>query len=299
MKVSRKRKIPPIANMEAFLAVARSCSVTAAAEELFLTQGAVSRQISDLEKFLGVSLFSRSSGNLEITTAGQELAANLNPVLSQLSEMFVPLHSPKRGSLNVSLTPSISLEIINLEVNDFLMKHPQYLINFLTSVGEVDLEKEDTDAAVVSGEPRSKDGNPELLYAPSYYPYISTELMPNSRATDHTALYKHKLIGQIRHPDAWPGYFERLGLVFSPDMVGANHSMLTASAQAVLRGTGIALLPEYIARRHVADGTLFRVCDTSYLPRHSSYYLVSKKSVRERPIFLAFRSWLIQVCRTL
>jgi DNA-binding transcriptional LysR family regulator len=298
MKVSRKKRLPPIANMEAFLAVARSRSVTVAAEELFLTQGAVSRQILDLEKFVGTSLFSRNPRGLELTTAGQQLAAKMQPVLAQLEDVFVSLKSPGRETLNVSITPSLGLEIITREINGFLKEHPQYLINFFTRVGDVDVEEEEgLDAAVVSGEPRSKGGNPELLCSPSFYAYISADLMPGTQA-DLSALYQHKLIGQMRHTDAWPDYFERLGLVFSPDMIGANHSMLSAAAQAVLNGAGIALLPEFIAHRHVAAGTMRRICDTAYTPRHSSYYLISKKSVRERPIYLHFRSWLMELGRT-
>ncbi|WP_165972565.1 LysR family transcriptional regulator [Paracandidimonas soli] len=285
--------------MEAFIMVARSRSITVAAEKLFLSQGAVSRQILDLEKFVGVSLFSRGSKGLELTTAGQQLAAKIQPVLSQLEEVFASLKSPGRETLNISAMPSFGLEIISPAVNDFLQRNPQYLINFLTTVGDVNLEEEEFDAAIVLGEPRSRDGNPELLCTPSYFPYISADLAPCNQAVDHSVLYQHKLIGQLRHPDAWPEYFEQLGLVFSPDMVGGNHSMLTTSAQAVLQGTGVALLPEYIVHKYVMDGKVRRICDTPYLPRCSSYYLVSKKSVRERLIFLEFRSWLMQLCSAL
>jgi LysR family transcriptional regulator, glycine cleavage system transcriptional activator len=297
MKVSRKTRLPPIANMEAFLAVARSRSVTVAAEELFLTQGAVSRQILDLEKFVGTSLFSRSAKGLELTSAGQQLAAKMQPVLSELEGVFVALKTPGRETLNVSITPSLGVEIVTREVNEFLKENPRYLVNFFTRVGEVNVEEEEgLDAAVVSGEPRAKGGNPERLYSPAFYAYISPELMPGSKAGDLSALYQHKLIGQMRHPDAWPEYLESLGLVFSPDMIGANHSMLTAAAQAVLNAAGIALLPEFIAQRHVADGKIRRICDTPYFPRDSSYYLVSKKSVRERPIYLKFRLWVMALC---
>lgn len=300
MKVSRKNRLPPVANMEAFLAVARSRSVTVAAEELFLTQGAVSRQILDLEKFVGVSLFSRGPRGLELTTAGHDLAAKLQPMLSQLEELFVAVRSPGSESLNVSLTPSLGLEYIHPAANEFLDAHPDYVINFITLTGEVDLEEEDgVDVAVISGKPRSNAGDPELLFSPSFYAYISTALVPASAASDLSVLYRHKLIGQMRHPDAWPDFFGRLGLVYSPNMVRATHSMLSAAAQAVLDGTGIALLPDYVARKHVTAGRMRRVCDTAYVPRQSSYYLVSRKSVRERRIYVDFRAWITALCRAI
>lgn len=300
MKISRKKRLPPAANMEAFLAVARSRSMTVAAEELFLTQGAVSRQILDLEKFVGISLFTRGPRGLELTAAGQQLAVKLQPALGQLEEVFASLKTPGRDTLNVSITPSLGVEIITRDINDFLKDHPDYLINFFTRVGEVEIEEEEgLDAAVVSGEPRSKGGHPELLCSPPFYAYISVGLLPPGAAGDLTALCQHKLIGQMRHAEAWPEYLQRLGLVFSPDMIGANHSMLGTATQAVLNGSGIALLPEFMAARHVAAGTMRRVCDIAYVPRHSSYYLVSKKSVRERPIYLEFRAWLMKVCGTI
>lgn len=300
MKVSRKNRLPPVANMEAFLAVARSRSVTVAAEELFLTQGAVSRQILDLEKFVAISLFSRGPRGLELTNAGQELAAKLQPVLSQLEEVFVSVKSPGSETLNVSLTASLGLEYIHPAANEFLEKHPEYLINFITRVGEFELEEEEAlDAAVISGRPRSNSGNPELLCSPSFYAYISTALMPASAASDLSALYRHKLIGQMRHPVAWPEFFERLGLVYSPNMIRANHSMLSAAAQAVLDGTGIALLPDYVARKHVLAQKIRRVCETPYVPRQSSYFLVSKKSARDRRIYIDFRAWIMDLCRAM
>jgi DNA-binding transcriptional LysR family regulator len=300
MKISRKKRLPPAANMEAFLAVARLRSVTLAAEELFLTQGAVSRQILDLEKFVGISLFSRGSHGLELTTAGQHLAVELQPALGRLEEVFASLKTPGRDTLNVSITPSLGVEVITRDINNFLRDHPDYLINFFTRVGDVEIEEEDgLDAAVVSGEPRSKGGHPELLCSPPFYAYISTGLLPCGTVCDLTTLYQHKLIGQMRHAQAWPQYLQRLGLVFSPDMIGANHSMLGTAAQAVLNGSGIALLPEFMAARHVAAGTMRRVCDVAYVPRLSSYYLVSKKNVRDRPIFLEFRAWLVELCGTI
>jgi LysR family transcriptional regulator, glycine cleavage system transcriptional activator len=300
MKVSRNKRLPPVANMEAFLAVARSRSVTVAAEELFLTQGAVSRQILDLEKFVGTSLFSRGPRGLELTTAGQQLVAKMQPLLAQLEDVFVSLTSPGRETLNVSITPSLGLEVITREVHAFLKDNPTYLVNFFTRVGDVDVEEEEgLDAAVVSGEPRSKGGHPELLCSPPLYAYASTDLLAGDQAAGIAALYQHKLIGQMRHTHAWPEYFERLGLVFSPDMIGANHSMLSAAAHAALNGTGIALLPDFIAHRHVLEGKLRRISETAYVPQHSSYFLISKKSVRERPIYVKFRAWLVDLCRTI
>lgn len=296
MKISRKKRLPPVANMEAFLAVARALSVTVAAEELFLTQGAVSRQVLDLEKFVGTSLFLRGARGLQLTAAGQSLALKLQPALGQLEEVFASLKTPGRETLNVSVTPSLGVEIITREIHSFLKEHPHFFINFFTRVGDVDFEKEEgLDVAVVSGEPRFKGAQPELLYSPVFYAYIAADLADaggTGAADDLTVLYRHPLIGQMRHAGAWADYMQRLGLVFSPEMIGANHSMLTTAAQAVLNGSGIALLPEFIAKRHVTAGTMRRVSDKPYHPAHSSYYLVSKKSVREKPIFQAFHGWL-------
>ncbi len=82
-------------------------------------------------------------------------------------------------------------------------------------------------------------------------------------------------------------------------MIGANHSMLSTVGQAVLNGLGIALLPGYVADKHVLAGTLRRVHDVPYRARHSSYYLLSKSSVRDRPAFLNLRAWLMELGRAI
>lgn len=156
-------------------------------------------------------------------------------VIGQLDEVFASLKTSGRDTLNVSITPSLGVEVIARDIKNFHRDHPDYLINFFTRVGEVEIEDEEgLDAAVVSGEPRAKGGHPELLCSPPFYANVSADLLPLGSAGDLTTLYHYKLIGQIRHSQAWPEYLQRLGLVFSPDMIGANHSMLSTAAQAVL-----------------------------------------------------------------
>lgn len=294
MKLSRTRRLPQVANMEAFLAVARSRSMTAAADELCLTQGAVSRQILDLEKFVGTSLFSRGTRGLELTQAGQQLAEQLQPALAHLEDVFGAFRSTGRQVLNVSITPSFGLEIITRNISDFLDQHPQYLINFHTRVGEVDVEQEDgLDAAVVAGEPGAKGVDGELLCSTPCYPFISASLCSAAQAQDPAVLLRYKLIGQVRQSDAWPEYLQGLGLPYSPEMIGTNLSMLTGAAQAVVNGLGIALLPEYVAHKHVAAGEIRRIGSTPHHARNSSYFLVSRRSVRDRSIFQDFQAWLL------
>ncbi len=73
------------------------------------------------------------------------------------------------------------------------------LVNFFTRLGEIEMEVEEgLDAAIVAGESRSKAGQPELLCSPAYYPYIATELMPDSQRQDLSVLYRFKLIGLMR-----------------------------------------------------------------------------------------------------
>ena len=291
MKISLKRNLPSIANIEAFLSVARLGSITGAAEELFLTQGAVSKQVLDLEKFLGMSLFTRTAQGLQPTAAGQALFKRLSPLVSDLVDVFTDLRAGSRSVLNVSVPPTLGMELITPNLSEFLDADPSLVVNVFARLGDVDLDREGLDAAIIAGMTRSTTYESEKLFTPAMYPYAAPALLrgapPGSDVLQHC-----KLIGLVTMPTAWPVYFEQLGMAYSPGMVGTNHSLLSTAAQAVLSGQGIGLLPEYLAAQHVGAGTMVRVADVPY-EGSSPYYLICRPQVAESDAFRRFRAWLL------
>jgi DNA-binding transcriptional LysR family regulator len=292
MKLSSKRNLPSIANIESFLSVARLGSITAAAEELFLTQGAVSKQVLELEKFVGTSLFTRTAQGLHLTPSGKALFERVSPLISDLADAFVNARST-RSVVNISVPPSFGMELVTPNLSTFQEENPSMLLNLHSRTGEVDLEKEGLDAAVVLGEPRSTAYRTERLFVPILFPYVSPALL-HGAPSGLTVMQHCKLIGLVTMPAAWSEYFAGLNLAYQPSMVGTNHSLLSTAAQAVISGYGIAMLPEYVADQHVRARLMVRITDSPYLGS-KPYFLVARRQVSESEEFRRFREWLLKL----
>lgn len=292
MKLSSKRNLPSIANIEAFLSVARLGSITAAAEELFLTQGAVSKQVLELEKYVGNDLFTRTAQGLRLTASGRTLFDRVSPLVSDLADAFGHAKAA-RSTINISVLPTFGAEIVTPNLSAFHAENPSLMLNLFSAVGEVDLDKQGLDAAIVLGEPRGNAHRIEPLFVPILYPYIAPALLHG--APPGLAVLQHcKLIGLITMETAWPDYFAQLGIPFDPSMVSTNHSLLTTSAQAVISGYGIAMLPDYLAHQFARAGTMVRVSNEAYRGS-KSYFLVARRQVCEGEDFRRFRDWLVRL----
>ncbi|WP_076999839.1 LysR family transcriptional regulator [Variovorax sp. KK3] len=292
MTISTKRRLPPISHIEAFLSVMRLRSITAASEELFLTQGAVSKQVQEFEKFVGGRVFNRSPQGLQPTAFGQALYERLSPLVTALSAAFVDARAQTRSVLNISVPPSVGMEILAPRLREFQETNPEHQINLITRVGEVDLDWESLDAAVISGIPRSTAYVSERLFTPALHPYVSPSLLTTGTGPGLDVLATGKLIAVANMVDAWPDYFATLGLPFEPTQVASVHSMLSTSAQAVISGFGIALLPAYVADQHARAGAMVRISEVPYLGM-KPYYLLARRQVVSSEAFQAFRNWLV------
>src|SRR3569832_1367152 len=132
----QRRLLPNTAALAAFEAVARLGSFTAAARELDLTQGAISRQISLLEEQFGRRLFERDSRNVRLSAAGEIYAEAVRAALGQLRDAALGLMSNRHsGVLNVAILPTFGTRWLMPLIPDFVARHPDITINFATRIG--------------------------------------------------------------------------------------------------------------------------------------------------------------------
>src|SRR5256885_3328925 len=116
---------PPISLLRAFVAVARHGGITHAADELHLTQGAVSKQVLELERQLGVALFLRVRKRLTLSAAGQRYLHTVQPVLAQLEEATLELmaHGERGGALHIAVLPTFGAKWMIPRLTDFQSRH--------------------------------------------------------------------------------------------------------------------------------------------------------------------------------
>ena len=149
------RRLPSLNAVKAFEAAARSKSFTRAAEELFVTPGAVSQQVKALETELGLTLFNRERQRLVITEAGGEYLAVVRDALDQIALGTERLTQRQRsGVLTVSVSPDFAAKWLVGRLGRFAESHPEIDLRVAASDQRVDFAREDVDLAVRHGDGR-------------------------------------------------------------------------------------------------------------------------------------------------
>ena len=129
MKLNAKFRIPSLIALRTFEVAARNESFSAAANELFVTPGAVSRQIRLLENQIGVQLFDRSSNKVEINHYGKQLAKELSEAFRQISVSVIEVQIKSAGEIRISSAPSIASKVLTNWLNDYSAIHSDISIS--------------------------------------------------------------------------------------------------------------------------------------------------------------------------
>lgn len=147
------RRLPPLNALKAFEAAARSKSVTRAAEELSVTQGAVSQQVKALEDTLGIKLFNRERQRLVITEAGREYLAVVRDAFDQIAAGTERLVQRQRSSvLTISTSPDFAAKWLVNRLGRFAETHPEIDLRISATVHHIDFAQEDVDLAIRHGD---------------------------------------------------------------------------------------------------------------------------------------------------
>ncbi|MGX8012264.1 LysR family transcriptional regulator [Mesorhizobium sp. ORM8.1] len=288
----QRRLLPNIGALAAFEAVARLGSFTAAARELDLTQGAVSRQIGLLEDQFGRRLFERDSRNVRLSTAGEIYAEAVRSALGQLRDAALGLMSNRHsGSLNLAILPTFGTRWLMPLIPDFVARHPDITINFATRIGRFDFTRERLDAAIHHGMPDWPDADCTLLMHETVMPVASPEFLASRAIAAPADIGRLPLLHMATRPGAWSEWFEAQGLS-APTGPGMQFEQFGTVAQACMAGLGVALLPQVLIAGELQRGQLVPAPGTPMQSR-SAYYLVVPHDKRGHPPVASFREWLL------
>src|SRR5690606_6554068 len=148
-----RRFLPSFSLLAAFESAARTGSVTAAANELGLTQSAVSRQIAALEKQLGVPLFRRERQTIRLTLAGDGYAREIREALRRISNASLNLRAhPLGGTINLAVLPLFGARWLAPRLGQFLAQNPGIAVNLISRLEPFDFRFDSIDAAIHFGE---------------------------------------------------------------------------------------------------------------------------------------------------
>ena len=286
-----RRYLPSTQGLAALEALARLQSVTAAAQELNLTQSAVSRQLQAIETQLGVELFVRRAKRVSLTTAGQRYAEEVRRALDLLSNAALRLQTnPEGGTLNLAILPTFGMRWLLPRLPRFGRAHPDVTVNMNTRLGQFDFTGTDMDAALSFGKGDWPQCHSLWLENEAVLPMAAPAFLRETPVIEPADLVSLPLLHIQTRPNAWKDWFAEHG-VATQGLAGTRYDQFSAILQAARHGLGVALLPEYLAREEEAEGRLEVVLDAPS-PSRGSYYLVWPEEKHNTPALQAFCAWL-------
>jgi LysR family transcriptional regulator, glycine cleavage system transcriptional activator len=287
------RRLPSLNALKAFEAAARHGSFTKAANELSVTQGAVSHQVKALEAELGLRLFNRERQRLVITEAGR---AYLEVVRDAFDRLAVGTHRllqlQKAGVLNVTTSPNFASKWLVHRLGLFSEAHPQIDLRVSATRQHIDFVREDFDLAIRHGDGHWPGLHATRLYVEELFPVCSPKLMRGRNALRSAAdLKQHRLLHVTERRD-WSQWLEAAGISGIDVARGSVFSESSMAIDAAIDGQGIALARTALAAWDLRAGRLVRPFPLR-LKVPYAYWVVCPKSTADLPKIATFRDWLL------
>lgn len=293
MKYPTQRHLPSIVNLNTFEVIARRLSITAAADELGLTQSAVSRQLSDLEGFVGVTLCRRTPTGLELTADGAGYLRRVRTLLDELESATIAasMGSMPGKILRVSVPTTFGTLWAMPRLCAFAAAHRQIQVDVTTHTGPISMRDSGLDAAIIHCEGPEPGCVADLLHPLHSFPVAAPTLSRLKRPLSGAQMAKLPLLHQDTAPNSWPAYLRQLGTSVEIPMSGAHYGLLSLALTAAQAGLGAALLPDYVSAPALQAGHLVKLSDKPFTsPR--SYFLVTTAERAKAPVIQSLRQWL-------
>lgn len=294
------RRLPPLNGLRAFEAAARHLNFTRAAEELNVTQAAVSHQIKGLEEQLGISLFRRAGRGLQLTDAGQTLFPSIRDGLDAMASGVRRItRDDEAGALTLSTFASIASAWLVPRLGGFRRLYPEIDVRMTISDRLADFRTADVDIAIRYGKGDWDGTEAVFLMSEEIYPVISPDLLaagPPLREPADLLRYRndYPLLHDVM-PEDWGMWFESAGIADADVDHGYELEYSHLIYQAAMAGEGVALGRSVLVRDALASGGLVRLFDHA-VPAVFGYWLVAAPQTWRRPKVRAFRDWLLDEC---
>ncbi|MDB5820234.1 MAG: LysR family transcriptional regulator [Rhizobacter sp.] len=295
-----RRKIPSTQALACFEAAARHESYTRAAQELSMTQSAISRQITALEVFLGVTLFKRTRHGVALTPIGLGYARQIGRRLDALERdtLDAMTHQGRGASLSLAAVPTFATRWLLPRLADLATLHPDIVVHIETRTRPFLFAETEFDAALYAGTHEQLANWPGtravVLMAEEVLPVCSPRLPGWHADLQPADVAKLPLLQQSTRPDGWRQWFDAAGVDAPQGLAGPRYELFSMTAMAASHGLGAALIPRMLIEPELASGELVIACNRPLIGERS-YFLVTPEQAEEREALKAFRGWLTSI----
>ncbi len=303
-----RRMLPTIQSLLCFESAAKYASYTQAAQELSLTQSAVSRQVKQLEDFLGLTLFNRTRYGVELTHSGQQYFQAIKGHLLALERSTLELiaHKGLGGSLKLGVVPTFATRWLLPRLREFNTLHPEVTVHLETSTRPFLFSEQAFDAAVYTGTQAQVRNWPNTTAlklmledaVPVCAPQLITDFFPEQldvkgcliKPLSPEQVASLPLLQQTTRPEIWQEWFDVSGYNHPYAMQGQRHELFSMLAVAATQGMGVAIIPQFLIENELKNNELVIASDIG-LQGSRAYYLVYSKD-QNSPALDKFIAWL-------
>lgn len=273
------KSLPPLGWLRSFEAAARHLSFTAAAEELGLTQSAVSQQVKSLETRLAVPLFMRRARGLALTDAGRRLLPDVEAPLQALAAAMDGVDAgPEKSLLNIATSVSVAQWVIGPRLPEFQARFPDLRVRLFSAIWPDDFHETRADVEIRFGSARQAGVDGELL--------LPNRLIALKSAKIKGDFHDLPLIEAVGTSSGWRSWAKHVGHTRPASIYTDTFGM---ALHLAAQGSGVALVSELLAEHALRTGLVERAHPSS-LPSQEGYYLSISKDKPQAPMF---REWLL------
>lgn len=292
------RRLPPLNALRSFEAAARLGSFSKAADEIFVTHGAVSRAVRQLEDDLGQPLFRRTTRSVTLTATGEAYAQEVRSILNRLSRATERARAQgEEGALNISTLDSFASMWLLPRLRGFRKSHPKIDVRLSTAWELVNFVNDQIDIALRYGTGQYENLEADFLMDEDLFPVCSPELLKGPHPlVNPQDLQHHELIHEVFIVD-WKMWLTAAGIENVDVTRGASYVSSDLAIKAAIQGDGVALGRSKLIEDDIVAGRLVRPFDLSISPSYA-YYAVYPPGALETPKIRAFRDWIIAEARS-
>ncbi|WP_428632484.1 LysR substrate-binding domain-containing protein [Sphingopyxis sp.] len=284
-------KLPPLAAIRTFEAAGRLQNFSRAAEELGLTQAAVSYQVRQLEDRLGRALFVREKGRVRLSETGQRLLPAISNAFASMGDAFAALGNDETDVLTISAMTTFGGTWLSARIGGFQLAFPDLAVRMLLGNDLIDFDATNVDVAIRVGGGNWGGLRADFLYRSHVTPICAPSFLEVNRIAEPADLLN---VDRLAPNDPWwTGWFAAAGVVSGPlpQRRGIELDSQLQEASAVQGGYGIAMMTPLLWRAELDAGRLVQPFDALYQPGTAHYLVHRDNRVGVRKIE-RFREWL-------
>ncbi|MFR0656219.1 LysR substrate-binding domain-containing protein [Pantoea sp. SIMBA_079] len=286
-------KIPSSRSLLAFEAAAKHGNFARAAQELSLTEGAISRQIARLESMLNCRLFDRTGSRVKLNPVGARYAYQIRETLERLERDTQSIMGMPEGSKNLDIAalPTFTCRWLIPRLNSFYIQHPDITVNIAARTDPFILAGSGFDAAVHFDHPAWAGMHMQFLFQETLLPVCHPALVKSKK--HYAQLNKLPRIHRRQNPQAWQCYAQENGIELDNPAQGVRYDLHEMSIAAALSGQGVAIVPRMYVEKELNSGELVAPWpESASLSKKFCLIKPSETGINETALH-AFECWLL------